>query len=81
MSQKQVNKNKGTESVESTLKDRFQSIKNAETQPETRVVKVYYKSCCGCGCSTVNLERTVPYDSELRNGDRVDRIELNDRRL
>ena len=70
-----------TQSVEDQLKEKFQSIKSAETQPATRVVKLRYKSCCGCGCSTIEFERKVPFDSNLKDGDKADSMVKGDKQL
>ena len=48
-------------------------------QPETRRVRLVYKSCCGCGCSDTNVYRTVPYDSNLKDGDRIKALEPGDK--
>jgi hypothetical protein len=46
--------------------------------PATRKVRLVTQSCCGCGCSDVDIERTVPYNSPLNDGDRVSKIEDTD---
>lgn len=58
------------------LKDQFAKEKNT---PLTRKVILVTESCCGCGCSDVRIKRVVPYDSPLKDGDRVDSIENGDR--
>lgn len=70
-----------TQTVEDQLRDQFQQIKSAETQPEFRTVTLRYKSCCGCGCSTIEFERKVPFDSKLKNGDKADNMVKGDKQL
>lgn len=60
------------------LKEQFNTEKN-HVIPITRVVHLKYKSCCGCGCDTINVERTVPDDSPLQNGDWINDIEKGDK--
>jgi hypothetical protein len=71
-----------------TLKKETSSTKKLSEKLEainvvkpTRVVHLKYKSCCGCGCYDETVERTVPFDSPLNNGDRIDRLEGDDRML
>lgn len=78
---KQEKKGVETKSVDSSLKEKFASIKNAETVPSTRIVRLRYKSCCGCGCNTIEIQREVAYDSSLKDGDYVKSLESNDRRV
>jgi hypothetical protein len=73
--QKQVNREETTMSSSTSFKEKFEAISST---PATRTVRLLAKSCCGCGCSDVNIERTVPYDSPLQNGDRVSEIERSD---
>lgn len=42
----------------------------------TRVVKLIYESCCGCGCRDVTVSRRVQWDSPLQDGDFI--TELHD---
>lgn len=42
--------------------------------PETRVVRLVYNSCCGCGCYDETVERTVPFNSPMKNGDRITKL-------
>lgn len=72
-------KNVGNE-AETQSKDLREKLEKVE-EVKTREVKVYYKSCCGCGCDTTWLYRDVPIDSPLRNGDRVHSLERGDRRI
>ena len=71
-SRKQVNEESSTET---SLKEQFDQVKN---QPTTRKVKLVYKSCCGCGCTDIDIERTVPINSELQDGDRTEEVEDDD---
>lgn len=54
-----------------------------EPQPPQleRIVVLRYKSCCGCGCDWVKLERKVPMDSPLKDGDKVTTALANDKIL
>lgn len=77
MSQTQVNR--AEEQVESSSFDQIKAdFENIQATPLTRTVILKYKSCCGCGCSTVDLRREVPHDSHLQNGDYADDVEDND---
>lgn len=58
------------------LKDEFKKLKET---PTTRPVILIYKSCCGCGCDDMKVKRTVPYDSPLKDGDRIEKVERGDR--
>lgn len=49
----------------------FEKLKQA---PTTRKVKLIYKAICGCGEGDYEIEREVPFDSPLKNGDRVDTL-------
>ena len=51
------------------LRGRFEQTKKKAT---FRKVRLLYSNCCGCGCYDVTIERTVPADSDLQDGDRVD---------
>lgn len=73
-----VQESGGSQEVKSSIKERFEQI---SSQPVTREVKLRYKSCCGCGCSDVEVMRTVPFDSPLQNGDRIDELGPNDEML
>ena len=55
------------------LKERFE---NVSAKPATREVVLLYSSCCGCGCSDIEVKRTVAYDSPLKSGDRI--MEMHD---
>lgn len=71
--QKQVNSKQENLGMDkkSVLKGKFEEI---SSQPATREVKLRYKSCCGCGCSEVEIMRVVPFNSELQNGDKAEEI-------
>lgn len=74
-----MNQNKGTSTrnvVSSQLKEKVESL---VSQPVTREVTLSYKSCCGCGCNWIDIIRTVPFDSPLINGDRVNEIMPGDK--
>lgn len=61
-----------------TKQELIEELEAIQEQPVTRMVRLKYKSCCGCGCDYVDLEREVPFDSELEDGDIVDEVEDND---
>ena len=42
----------------------------AERKFKRKVILVS-QSCCGCGCSDIELERVVDNDSPLKSGDRI----------
>jgi len=67
MKQEQINANEN-EKQSTDLFEKFQQIRGEKTH---RTVKLIFKSCCGCGCSDVEIERLVPFDSPLENGDRI----------
>ena len=50
------------------LREEFEQIKKKAT---FRKVRLRYSSCCGCGCYDITIERTVPTDSDLQDGDRA----------
>lgn len=58
------------------LKAEFEKV---QATPLTRTVTLKYKSCCGCGCSYVDIRRKVPYDSPLKDGDITKTTEKGDR--
>ena len=62
---------KVTEGQDSTFEDQYSELKG---QALLRTVKVQYQSCCGCGCDTVWLNRVVPGDSPIQDGDEVDEL-------
>lgn len=69
---------RGTSPQESTrgldpLKNKFSEIRETPIA-RTRIVKLRYESCCGCGCHDVWIKREVPADSPLRDGNYVKKI-------
>jgi len=34
----------------------------------TKILNVRYKSCCGCGCDTLLMQKRVPIDSRIPEG-------------
>ena len=63
----------------SSLNEQFTEVKEAASQ--FRTVELKYSSCCGCGCHTINFKREVPVKSKLRDGDFVDDMEDDDKRI
>lgn len=70
MSQKKIKKEEPLKSKDKMdeLRKSFETIKK---KASFRKVRLLYSSCCGCGCYDVTIERTVPEDSDLQNGDRA----------
>jgi hypothetical protein len=68
------------------LKKEFQSLVEKQTPIEstavqpvsTRIVRVMVSSCCGCGCVDVEITRSVPIDSSIKDGDYVGAIQDGD---
>jgi hypothetical protein len=73
------NKDQKKESSNSDYKQAFDTIKQTETTPQTRKVRLIYQSCCGCGCSDETILRIVDYDSPLQDGDRIKKMEKRDK--
>jgi hypothetical protein len=70
--QNQITKESAAEKTTSNntdLKKRFEQVQAEPVQELTRLVKLKYKQCCGCGCSYTDIIREVPNDSPLKNGD------------
>lgn len=57
--------------------EKLNTVEVKETK-KTRIVYLKYKSCCGCGCNDMNVRRTVPFDSPLKDGDRIKEIQKGD---
>lgn len=70
----QTTKKKDTEvkKKENKLTELKADFEKEKAKPLFRKVRLIYKSCCGCGCDDVAIERTVPNDSALKDGDRID---------
>lgn len=67
-----------TNGLASDLKDQIKSVMDTPLTPQTRVVILKYKSCCGCGCDFIDIQRTVPYDSPLKDGDNAGAYQKGD---
>lgn len=76
MAQVQKNKTGGDDSSSGNIQKLRKEFEESQQTPRTRVVKLKYQSCCGCGCDTTWIKRTVPYDSTLKDGD--DAVNLQD---
>ena len=64
------------------LKQKFDEVTADVIElPATRVVKLVFSSCCGCGCSDVEIKREVPFDSKLKDGDRITKLEKKDKMI
>lgn len=57
------------------FREKFEAL---SANPATRVVNLIASSCCGCGCSDIEIRRIVPFNSTLKDGDRVKEIERSD---
>lgn len=57
-----------TVGVVSALKKEFEEV---QATPLTRNVILITESCCGCGCHDIKIQRTVPYNSPLKDGDKM----------
>lgn len=68
--------NSSVHEVSSNLKEKVEQL---VYNPPTRDISLSYKSCCGCGCDYIDIIRTVPFDSELEDGDIVDEMISGDR--
>lgn len=75
------------EQIFKPTKDQFKKVNKAEIEealkhPATRKVRVKYRSGCGCGGgSWTEIEREVPWDSDLHNGDQIYEVHESDRIL
>ena len=78
-----LSKKKTEKKRESSLRDRFTTEREqAVIQPETRTVKLRYYSSCGCGGGGyTDIMREVPFDSSLRDGDKVTELKRGDRQI
>lgn len=47
----------------------------------TRIVRLRYDSCCGCGCSTMWVQREVPADDSIKDLDWIDSPQLTDKTI
>lgn len=70
-------------SVPEELKEKFKEVTNNSTVniDSTRLVTLIARSCCGCGCSNINISREVPMDSPLQDGDFVTDYHKSDKVL
>lgn len=59
------------------LKKEFEQEKQ-RSLPTTRIVNLKLKLSCGCGSGYGDIQREVPYDSELQDGDIVENLGEND---
>ena len=76
MSQKQLTKNPTQESEGGAIGQALEELEKAK--PSTRIVVLETQSCCGCGCTDIKIEREVPYDSPLSDGDYVESMQPGD---
>lgn len=76
LTKKKVDKKQNT-----SLRDRFTTEKEqAVIQPETRTVKLRYYSSCGCGGGGyTDIMREVPFNSPLKDGDKISELKRGDK--
>lgn len=67
--------------LENKNEDLLQQFEAIKEKPVTRVVLLKYNSCCGCSCRLVDIKRTVSYDSSLKDGDTVNKLEKGDKQI
>lgn len=75
----QKQENKSTSGIQDT--NLSEILGQAIATPASRDVTLVYTSCCGCGCYDIQIRRTVPYDSDLHDGDTVYSLEPEDVKL
>lgn len=68
---KQITKEKEQEEKKDDLKKLKDQFTELKAQPTTRKVRVYYNSCCNCGCDDILVEREVPMNDPLKDGDKI----------
>lgn len=88
MQSKRVNKGQNSEEESSSLDKLRESLSkqkeeviNTEVSKEDRVVRLVAKmdQFCGCGGKEdVEVDRTVPWDSPLQDGDHVEGLDESD---
>jgi hypothetical protein len=61
--------------------DNIVSAEVVEKEKPLRRVILKYKSCCGCGCDWVDVERWVPEDSDLEHRDKITELLPGDEML
>ena len=78
-----LSKQKADKKQDNSLKNRFTKEKEqVVAQPQTRTVRLRYYSSCGCGGGDyTDIVREVPFDSSLRDGDRVTKLKRGDRQI
>ena len=66
-----------------SLKDRFtKEREQVVVQPETRTVKLRYYSSCGCGGGGyMDILREVPFNSPLKDGDKISELKRGDKEI
>ncbi len=82
MEQKTIIKTEEEKQLSGTarLRQEFQDQKaTIVKEPETRLVTLKYKSCCGCGCDTIKVKRTVAFGSSLQTGDYITELQEGDK--
>lgn len=81
MEQKQIIPDQTTErTTTDVMKTQLEKV--LSVKPEIKTVKLQWRKCQGCSCSFSTLERTVPGDSHINDGDKIyglDSLEENDK--
>jgi hypothetical protein len=83
MEQHQQKKKTSSHKISDEAKEKFEQLSAQKVeQPTTRKVKLVMVATQGCGCggegSEIDIEREVPYNSPLKEGDKVYGITVHD---
>ena len=78
-----LSKQKADKKQDNSLKNRFTKEKEQTVaQPQTRTVRLRYYSSCGCGGGGyTDIMREVPFDSSLKDGDKVKELKRGDKEI
>lgn len=66
--QKTANKDTGVVFKKPQIDDVLAKV---DAVKQKRIVKLRFKSCCGCGCNDLKIEREVDGTSKLQDGDYI----------
>ena len=75
-----LSKKKADKKQDNSLKNRFtKEREQVVAQPQTRTVRLRYYSRCGCGGGGyTDIAREVPFNSPLKDGDRINELKRGD---
>lgn len=70
--------NKSANNPLANLAQDMQKIQETKipSKPQTRKVRLVMMASCGCGALPVDIEREVPHDSDLQDGDGITHDQL-----